>query len=56
MFIFIIFVYARNKNDEEEKLFIQQTEEALKKKIATYEGNRESHINDLKTKLKEHVS
>lgn len=47
---------ARKKNDEQEKLFIQQTEKALKQKVASYEENRESHINYLKAKLKEHVS
>lgn len=46
---------ARKKYDEQEKQFIQQTEEALKQKIASYEENRVTHINDLKAKLKEHV-
>lgn len=47
---------ARIKTDEQEKLFIQQTEEALKTKIAKNEENRETHINDLKAKMKKHVS
>lgn len=47
---------ARLKTDEQEKIFIQQTEEALKTKIAKNEENRETHINDLKAKMKKHVS
>lgn len=47
---------ARLKTDEQEKMFIQQTEEALKTKIAKNEENRETHINDLKAKMKKHVS
>jgi len=47
---------ARQKTEEQEKLFIQQTEEALKSKIAKNEENRETHINDLKAKMKKHVS
>jgi hypothetical protein len=46
---------ASKKREEQANTFISQTREALEQKMEAHIEKRESLINDLKTKLKEHV-
>ncbi|PNF19152.1 hypothetical protein B7P43_G09805 [Cryptotermes secundus] len=45
---------ASERRKEQENYFISQTREALEQKMEVYTENRESLINDLKSRLKEH--
>ena len=46
---------ASKKKDEQANNFILQTREALEQKMETHIEKREAYINDLKSKLKDHV-
>lgn len=47
---------ASQKRSEFNNNFIAQTKEQLEKKMEVITENRESHINTLRAKLKDHVS
>lgn len=47
---------ASKKKEEQINEFITQTKEALDQKMETYTEKREAYMNDMKSKLKDHVS
>jgi Fe2+ transport system protein B len=46
---------ASKKREEQENNFISQTREALEQRMEAHIEKRESIINDLRSKIKEHV-
>lgn len=43
---------ASRKREEQTTAFISTTREALEQKMDAYQGNREAHLTDLKSKMK----